>query len=149
MILFTPGEVAAAAYTGYLTERTLTGMIAAAVGGAAVVIERKEYYIQNLLWFNLIRLTDRYWGDSSPCEVQTTTCLQDLTLQQAVDDFVNFAQNVPLPFDTTNSTNADQAVCHATPSFKPKLIANVLAALGLGRRLILRSVSCMDRKGRK
>ncbi|KAK6087654.1 serine carboxypeptidase S28 [Seiridium cupressi] len=91
IIVFTPGEAAAAAYTGYLTERTLTGMIAAALGGAVVLIEH------------------RYWGDSSPCENQTTTCLQDLTLQQAVDDFVRFAQVGPVPFDTTNSSNADQA----------------------------------------
>lgn len=41
--MFTPGEAAAAAYTGYLTERTLTGMIAAAVGGAVILIERKHF----------------------------------------------------------------------------------------------------------
>jgi hypothetical protein len=40
--VFTPGEVAAAGYTGYLTERALTGMIAAEVGAAILVIERKR-----------------------------------------------------------------------------------------------------------
>ncbi|KAJ4348592.1 uncharacterized protein N0V89_009970 [Didymosphaeria variabile] len=91
VVVFTPGEVAAAGYVGYLTPRTLTGAIAAAIDGAVVLIEH------------------RYWGDSSPCENQTTTCLQDLTLQQAVDDFVNFAQNAPIPFDPSGSSNADKA----------------------------------------
>ncbi|ETS84162.1 hypothetical protein PFICI_02187 [Pestalotiopsis fici W106-1] len=91
VVIFTPGEAAAAAYTGYLTPRTLTSAIAQAIDGAIILIEH------------------RYWGSSSPCQNQTTTCLQDLTLQQAVDDFVNFAQNAPLPFDPSNSTNADQA----------------------------------------
>ncbi|KAL1602469.1 hypothetical protein SLS60_005885 [Paraconiothyrium brasiliense] len=57
----------------------------------------------------LIVAKDRYWGESSPCENQTTTCLQDLNLQQAVDDFVNFARNAPIPFDPSNSSNADKA----------------------------------------
>lgn len=40
-----------------------------------------------------------------------TKNLQYLTLDQAVADFVNFAQNVKLPFDTTGATNAPKAVC--------------------------------------
>ncbi|KAH6652526.1 serine carboxypeptidase S28 [Truncatella angustata] len=91
VIVFTPGEAPAAGYTGYLTERTLSGMIAAAVGGAVIMVEH------------------RYWGSSSPCTNQTTTCLQHLTLEQSVNDFVNFAQNAPLPFDTANTSSADQA----------------------------------------
>ncbi|KAH8671712.1 serine carboxypeptidase S28 [Xylariales sp. PMI_506] len=91
IVVFTPGEEAADLYTGYLTERALTGMVAAAVDGAVLLIEH------------------RYWGQSSPCENQTTVCLQDLTVEQAVADFVNFAKTAPLPFDTTNSSNADQA----------------------------------------
>lgn len=91
IVVFTPGEAAAAPYTGYLTPRTLTSAIATAIDGAIIMIEH------------------RYWGDSSPCENQTTTCLQYLTLQQSVDDFVNFAKHAPLPFDATNSSNAAQA----------------------------------------
>lgn len=60
---------------------------------------------------HLTPLTDRYWGDSNPYANQTTTNLQYLNLEQAVADFVYFAQNVSLPFDTTGQTNAPQAVC--------------------------------------
>ena len=38
----TPGEVAAAGYTGYLTEKALTGMYAKSVGGAVIVVERMD-----------------------------------------------------------------------------------------------------------
>ncbi|KAI0126464.1 serine carboxypeptidase S28 [Xylariales sp. AK1849] len=91
IIIFTPGESAAAPYTGYLTERTLTGMFAKAVGGAVILIEH------------------RYWGDSNPYPNQTTTHLQYLNLDQAIADFVNFAHNASLPFDTTGQSNAEQA----------------------------------------
>ncbi|KAI0133968.1 serine carboxypeptidase S28 [Xylariales sp. AK1849] len=84
IILMTPGEEAAAAYTAYLTDRAITGMYAEAVGGAVILIEH------------------RYWGNSTPYENQTTENLQYLTLDQAVADFVNFAQNVEIPF--TNET---------------------------------------------
>lgn len=40
MILFTPGEEAADQYTGYLTNKTLTGRYAQEVKGAVVMIER-------------------------------------------------------------------------------------------------------------
>lgn len=38
----TPGEVAAAGYTGYLTEKALTGMYAKSVEGAVIVVERMD-----------------------------------------------------------------------------------------------------------
>lgn len=41
VVLFTPGEIAAAGYTGYLTNRTITGLYAQALGGAVVMIERE------------------------------------------------------------------------------------------------------------
>jgi len=41
VILFTPGEANATGYQGYLTNRTLTGLLAQAVGGAVVMIERR------------------------------------------------------------------------------------------------------------
>ncbi|ORY69115.1 serine carboxypeptidase S28 [Pseudomassariella vexata] len=91
VVFFTPGEVAAAAYTGYLTERTITGQHAKAVGGAVIIMEH------------------RYWGNSSPYVNQTTENLQYLNLEQSSADFAHFAKTVELPFDTTGQTNADQA----------------------------------------
>lgn len=52
---------------------------------------------------------DRYWGESSPYDDLTTENLQDLTLKNAIADFVNFAKTVKLPFDTNHSSNADNA----------------------------------------
>jgi hypothetical protein len=39
--MFTPGEVDATEYTGYLTNRTITGAYAQAIGGAVVMVERE------------------------------------------------------------------------------------------------------------
>jgi hypothetical protein len=39
-VLFTPGESAAADYTGYLTNRTLTGLFAKENDGAVILLER-------------------------------------------------------------------------------------------------------------
>lgn len=63
-----------------------------AVGGANILIEH------------------RYWGDSSPYDILTTENLQYLTLDQAIADFVYFAENVDLPFDTNHSSNAGNTV---------------------------------------
>jgi hypothetical protein len=41
VVLLTPGEIAAAGYTGYLTNRTITGAFGQAIGGAVVLIERQ------------------------------------------------------------------------------------------------------------
>jgi hypothetical protein len=41
VVLFTPGEEAADQYTGYLTNRTLTGVYAQEVKGAVVMLERR------------------------------------------------------------------------------------------------------------
>ena len=40
VILMTPGELSADGYTGYLTDRAMPGLIAKAVGGAVVLVER-------------------------------------------------------------------------------------------------------------
>jgi hypothetical protein len=40
-VIFTPGELAAAKFTGYLTNRTITGAYAQAIGGAVVIVERE------------------------------------------------------------------------------------------------------------
>jgi hypothetical protein len=41
VILFTPGEAAAAPYSGYLTNRTLMGVFAEAIGAAVIVLEHR------------------------------------------------------------------------------------------------------------
>lgn len=45
----TPGEVAAAGYTGYLTEKALTGMYAKAIEGAVIIVERTNKPLPPLL----------------------------------------------------------------------------------------------------
>lgn len=91
VVFFTPGEIAAAEYTGYLTNRTITGLFAQAIGGAVVMMEH------------------RYWGDSSPYSVLTTENLTYLTLDNSIKDTTYFARNVELPFDTNGSSNAINA----------------------------------------
>ena len=91
VIFFTPGEVAAAEYTGYLTNRTLTGLIAEAVGGAVVLMEH------------------RYWGSSSPYDELTTENLQYLTLENAIKDTTYFANNVQFPFDINGTSHPSKA----------------------------------------
>ncbi|CAK7227153.1 hypothetical protein SCUCBS95973_006446 [Sporothrix curviconia] len=91
VVLFTPGESAAADYTGYLTNATITGQFAQAIGGAVIMIEH------------------RYWGDSSPFANLTTKNLQYLTLANAIADLTYFAENVQLPFDTNGTANAPNA----------------------------------------
>lgn len=92
VILFTPGEIAAAGYGGYLTDAAITGLIAKEVGGAVVLVEH------------------RYWGNSTPYVEQSTKALQFLTLDQSVADFVHFAKTAKLPFDANGTSNADNAV---------------------------------------
>lgn len=91
VILFTPGEVAATGYVSYMTDQALTGLIAKEVGGAVILVEH------------------RYWGNSTPYEIQTTKNLQFLNLDQSVADFVHFAQTVKLPFDADDTSNASNA----------------------------------------
>lgn len=91
VVFFTPGEIAAAAYTGYLTNKTITGLMAEAIGGAVVMMEH------------------RYWGDSSPYSVLTTENLTYLTLENSIKDTTYFARNVQLPFDSNGSSNAANA----------------------------------------
>ncbi|CAK7229634.1 hypothetical protein SBRCBS47491_007317 [Sporothrix bragantina] len=91
VVVFTPGESAAADYTGYLTNATITGQFAQAIGGAVIMIEH------------------RYWGQSSPFAELTTKNLQYLTLANAIADLTYFAENVVLPFDKNGTTNAPKA----------------------------------------
>ncbi|GME32856.1 putative serine protein [Neofusicoccum parvum] len=91
VVFFTPGEGAADGYTGYLTNRTITGLFAQAIQGAAVILEH------------------RYWGESSPFDELTVENLQYLTLPQSIADTTYFAKNVVLPFDTDGSSQATRA----------------------------------------
>ncbi|KAH8599959.1 serine carboxypeptidase S28-domain-containing protein [Bisporella sp. PMI_857] len=95
VILFNPGEVPALGpngdFTFYLKNQALTGQYAEAVGGAVIVIEH------------------RYWGESSPYTILSAENLKYLTISQSVQDMINFAQNVVLPFDPSGNSNADKA----------------------------------------
>lgn len=91
IIIFTPGEVSGTGYLSYLTDDALTGLIAKEVGGAVVMVEH------------------RYWGNSTPYEIQSTKNLRFLNLDQAVADFVNFARTSELPFDANSASNAPGA----------------------------------------
>lgn len=120
-MLFTPGEEAADQYTGYLTNRTLTGRYAQEVKGAVVMLERRCFFhwLGNRTEadrFFFLKKKDRYWGGSSPYEELTTENLQQLTLENSIADLTYFAENVALPFDTKSSSNAQNAVCFCAPS---------------------------------
>lgn len=41
MVFFTPGEISATNYGGYLTNATITGLYAQEIGGAVVMVERE------------------------------------------------------------------------------------------------------------
>ena len=117
MVLFTPGEEAADQYTGYLTNRTITGVYAQEVEGAVIMLERRclFHWLGNRTEADCLK-KDRYWGDSSPYEELTTENLQQLTLENSIADLTYFAKNVALPFDTKSSSNAQNAVCFCAPS---------------------------------
>ncbi|KAJ3540707.1 hypothetical protein NM208_g4940 [Fusarium decemcellulare] len=85
VVLFTPGEAAAAPYTGYMTNQSIMGAFAQAIGAAVVMVEH------------------RYWGNSSPYATLDTKNLRYLTLKNAIADLTNFAKTAGLPFDPTGS----------------------------------------------
>ncbi|GKT44832.1 putative extracellular serine carboxypeptidase [Colletotrichum spaethianum] len=114
IVLFTPGEVAAEGYTGYLTDRALTGNIAKAIGGAVVMVEHRN------------------WGTSLPYTLQDTKNLQQHTMKNAVLDFVNIARNLELPFDTNSSSNAPQAPWVYTGGSYSGTLAAAIARLAPG-----------------
>ncbi|KAJ9136619.1 putative serine protease EDA2 [Pleurostoma richardsiae] len=91
VVFFTPGEVAAAGYTGYLKNTTITGMMAQAIGGATILLEH------------------RYWGDSVPVPDLSPSNLQYLNLDNNIADVVYFAQNVKLPFDSNGTSSPSKA----------------------------------------
>lgn len=70
VVVFTPGEGNASAYTSYLTTNRSTGRLAQEIGAAVIVLEH------------------RYWGNSSPFANLTTENLQYLTLENSIVSFV-------------------------------------------------------------
>ncbi|KAL1311365.1 hypothetical protein AAFC00_001536 [Neodothiora populina] len=91
IVIFTPGEVAASGYTGYLTNRTTTGVVAQKIGAAVIIVEH------------------RYWGQSSPVDVLSTKNMQYLTLENSISDLNHFAQTVRLPFDPRRASRPQKA----------------------------------------
>lgn len=91
VMLFNPGEEDASAYTGYLSNRTVTGAFMKTNRAAGIMIEH------------------RYWGQSSPYPQLTVENLQQLTLKNSIQDMVYFAKNVRPPYDLQGSSSADKA----------------------------------------
>ncbi|PBK97921.1 hypothetical protein ARMGADRAFT_1076366 [Armillaria gallica] len=91
IILMTPGEANAAPYTGYLTNRTINGLITQQENGAVIILEH------------------RFYGLSNPYPDLTVESLRLHTLQQAIDDLVYFAKNVELPMPNGGELGPDKA----------------------------------------
>jgi len=91
IILFTPGEVNADGYDGYLTNGTMNGMIAEQESGATIVLEH------------------RFFGLSNPYNNLSVESLQLHTIQQAIDDLVYFANTVDLPMPGGDAVGPTQA----------------------------------------
>ncbi|KIK95608.1 hypothetical protein PAXRUDRAFT_140281 [Paxillus rubicundulus Ve08.2h10] len=89
IVLMTPGEADADGYQGYLTNDTITGMIAQQQHGAAVLIEH------------------RFFGYSNPYENLTSQSLELLTIQQAIDDLVYFVETADLPMPGGDNVKPD------------------------------------------
>jgi hypothetical protein len=54
-------------------------------------------------------MADRYFGGSSPYEDFDSESLQYLTMEQAAEDIVSFAQNISFSFDTNQTSVASKA----------------------------------------
>ncbi|KAK0708905.1 serine carboxypeptidase S28-domain-containing protein [Apiosordaria backusii] len=91
VLVFSPGEASADYYSGFLTNQTLVGLYAQAIGGAIILLEH------------------RYWGESSPFSHLSTSNLTYLTLNDSVADLAHFARRVQLPFDDSGQSNAPNA----------------------------------------
>ncbi|KDR84025.1 hypothetical protein GALMADRAFT_54306 [Galerina marginata CBS 339.88] len=91
IILFTPGEANADGYSGYLTNRTINGLIAQQQSGSTIVLEH------------------RFYGLSNPFPDLSVKSLRVHTIQQAIDDLEYFAKNVNLPMPGGDSVTPDKA----------------------------------------
>lgn len=79
------------AYTGYLTNLTINGLIAQQENGATIVLEH------------------RFYGLSNPYPDLSVESLQYHTIQQAIDDLEYFAKNVVLPMPNGANVGPDKA----------------------------------------
>lgn len=91
IILSTPGETNAGGYTGYLTNRTINGLIAQQENGSTIVLEH------------------RFYGFSNPYPDLSVASLKYHTIQQAIDDLEYFAKNVHLPMPGGDQLTPDKA----------------------------------------
>lgn len=78
-------------YVGYVTNRTISGLIAQQQNGAAVVLEH------------------RFYGYSNPRPNLNDSSLELLTIQQAIEDLAYFAKNVKLPMPNGDQLGPDKA----------------------------------------
>ncbi|KAI0310241.1 peptidase S28 [Amylostereum chailletii] len=91
IILFTPGELNAETFTGYLTNRTINGQMAQQHNGATIVLEH------------------RFYGQSNPLPDLSVESFQYHTIHQAVEDIEYFAKNVKLPMPGGDQVAPGQA----------------------------------------
>ncbi|TFK43800.1 serine carboxypeptidase S28-domain-containing protein [Crucibulum laeve] len=91
IILMTPGEVNADGYSGYLTNRTINGLIAQQQNGSTIVLEH------------------RFYGLSNPFPDLSVKSLRVHTIQQAIDDLEYFSKNVNLPMPNGDNLTPDKA----------------------------------------
>ncbi|OJA15558.1 hypothetical protein AZE42_08174 [Rhizopogon vesiculosus] len=76
---------------GYLTNKSINGLIAQQQKGVTIVIEH------------------RFFGYSNPYDDLTSQSLAVLTIQQAIDDLVYFATNADLPMPGGDAVKPGQA----------------------------------------
>lgn len=91
VVVFTPGEQHADGFNAWLSNATIIGLLAEAVGGASIVYEH------------------RYYGESSPYENQTIENLMPLTIENVLKDGTHFAKEVELPFDPKDTSDPSKA----------------------------------------
>ncbi|TFY66062.1 hypothetical protein EVG20_g5021 [Dentipellis fragilis] len=91
MVLFTPGESNADEFTGYLTNMSMTGLIAQQEHGVTIVLEH------------------RFFGYSNPYPDLSVASLKYLTVQQGIDDLAYFAKTVKLPMPGGDRVSPDKA----------------------------------------
>lgn len=77
-------------YTGYITNKTITGTMAQQFSGSSIVLEH------------------RFFGLSNPYNDLSDNSLRLLTIQQSIDDLVYFAQNVNLPMPGGDRVTPDK-----------------------------------------
>ncbi|SMQ53998.1 unnamed protein product [Zymoseptoria tritici ST99CH_1A5] len=80
IVLTTYGETDATYYINGLTNRSMVGVTAKAIGAAAILVEH------------------RYFGQSIPVDSLTTANMKYLTLEDSLKDLSYFARTVELPF---------------------------------------------------